>query len=100
MKSPVDGADICLARTVRQLRHCIGKPVLLVRKLLLTRHAGTAGCVSLRLRNDYSRKQGIQIIDGGREPFLIDPDGKIEKVKTWGGILNSPNAERLKIATQ
>jgi hypothetical protein len=25
------------------------------------------------------------------EPFLIDQDGTVEKVKTWVGILNSPN---------
>ena len=25
------------------------------------------------------------------EPFLIDQGGKVEKVKTWVGILNSPN---------
>jgi len=25
------------------------------------------------------------------DPFLIDQDGKVEKVKTWVGILNSPN---------
>jgi len=56
-----------------------------------------AGCAStvLERKTFKSYSVGTQATASIGIPFLVDQDGTVEKVKTWVGILNSPNGWKI-----
>lgn len=52
-----------------------------------------SGCVSTTLEKKAFKFYSVGTTETAviGEPFLVDQDGEVEKVKTWVGILNSPD---------